>query len=107
MSSQEAQTVANDEARMGIERRAKLRGTLRGLMVIVIMIYLALAFCLSHISATSPEYYISMFTLLLNTLLMVATLTADRLLARGIRKCEREIAARQAKLDDKADPWQI
>ena len=99
--------AANDGVRTGIERRTKLRGTLRGLMVIVIMIYLALAFCISNISNTSPEYYISMFTLLLNTLLMMATLTADRLLMRGIRKWQREMAAQQAKSGDSANPWQI
>ena len=97
--------TACDELRTGLERRMRLRSTLRGLMVIVIMVYLALAYCLSYIRPGYAEYYISLFTLILNTLLMAGVLIADRLLARGIKKCHQELAARQSTAGDKAGPW--
>ena len=81
--------TACDELRTGLERRMRLRSTLRGLMVIVIMVYLALAYCLSYIRPGDAEYYISLFTLILNTLLMAGVLIADRLLARGIKNAIR------------------
>ena len=92
--------TACDELRTGLERRMRLRSTLRGLMVIVIM-----AYCLSYIRPGDAEYYISLFTLILNTLLMAGVLIADRLLARGIKKCHQELAARQSTAGDKAGPW--
>ena len=84
-----------------------LVGSLPGCKAVVdvIMVYLALAYCLSYIRPGDAEYYISLFTLILNTLLMAGVLIADRLLARGIKKCHQELAARQSTAGDKAGPW--
>jgi uncharacterized membrane protein len=93
------------EAREGLLRRMRLRGTLRGLMFIIIMVFLALAFCLGNIRPGDAEYYISLFTLLLNTLLMASVLIADRVLVRGIKKCRQALA--QSEGSGKADPWSV
>ena len=87
------------------EGNARLRGTLRFAMAVVVLIYLGLAFSLTRVKPGEAEYYISIFTLGLNTLLFAAVLATSVVLKR---KYDRFVGLmKQFEVADRADPWRI
>ncbi len=97
--------ISANEGKDKMERKGKIRLAVRSLIGIVIMVYLALAYSLSYVAFDSPEYYISLITLVMNTCLFLGALIANGVLTRGIEK-QTQFLKETAK-NDKADPWKL
>ena len=87
------------------EGNARLRGTLRLAMAVVVLIYLGLAFSLTRVRPGEAEYYISILTLGINTLLFAAVLATSLFLKRRGDRYAR-LMREFARADD-ADPWRV
>lgn len=87
------------------ESNARFRGALRLAMGVVLIIYLGLAFSLTRVKSGEAEYYISFFTLGLNTLLFAAVLAASVVMKRRYERCV--LRMKELERADKPDPWRI
>lgn len=87
------------------ENNKRLRGVLRFAMGIIFVIYLGLGFSLMYVKQGAAEYYISIFTLGLNTLLFFAVLATSIVLKRRYDRFVQIM--KDAAAADRADPWRI
>lgn len=87
------------------EGNASVRRALRLAMAIVVVIYLGLAFSLTRVRPGDAEYYISIFTLGLNTLLFAAILAASLVLKKRYEDYARRM--RELARADEANPWRV
>ncbi len=87
------------------ESCGRILRTLRFAMGIVVIIYLGLAFSLTRLRPSVAEFYVSIGTLALNTLLCGGILAVSLVLRRrGDRYARLMKEFEQA---DKPDPWRI
>ncbi len=68
----------------------KIRGLIRGFTIIIMMIYLAVIFCLINVEGGSIEYYICWITMGMNTLLFAGAFAFDRWLARQMKAFQQK-----------------
>ena len=87
------------------EGNARLRHALRFALAIVMVIYLGLAFSLTHVKPGDAEYFISIITLGLNTLLCAAVLATSVILKKRCEGYEKHM--KELTQADRADPWHV
>ena len=87
------------------EGNARLRGAVRLATTVSALIYLGLGFSLRRVAPGAAEYYVSIFTLALNTLLFAGALTTSAVLKR---RHERYVQMMdQLARADRPDPWRV
>ena len=92
-----------EAAKLRAEGNARLRGMLRYAVAIIVLIYLGLAYSLSYVKPGDAEYFVSILTLGLNTLLFAGVLLATLMLKK--RHARYETLMRKFAVEDKANPW--
>ena len=102
-----AKNVHAGENYAGLKQKAqsnlKLRQSVYIAVAVTIVVYAGLAYSLCYVQPGDAEYYISLITLALNTLLFAGLMiTAIVLRRRGDRYIKR---MEELDREDKADPW--
>ncbi len=92
-------------AKQRAEGNRRLRGTLRLATAVVVLIYLGLAFSFTRVRPGDAEYYVSIFTLILNTLLFAGVLATSVVLKKRYDRYARLM--KEFEVADKADPWRV
>lgn len=104
-----AQNVHADENYAGLKQKAqtnlKLRQSVYIALSVTILVYLGLAYSLCYVQPGDAEYFISLITLALNTVLFAGLMiTALVLRKRGDRYIKR---MNELEREDKPDPWVV
>ncbi|MGI6238529.1 MAG: hypothetical protein ACOYI5_02760 [Christensenellales bacterium] len=94
-----------ETARRRAEGNERIRRALMTALTLVVLIYLGLIYSLMHIQPGDAEYYVSIFTLILNTLLFAGMLIAAYVLKR--RYARYQALMQKYAQEDKADPWMV
>lgn len=93
------------EAERMYEQSSRLIESTRIAVTIILVVYLGLFFCLRHVERPAAEYYISIVTLVLNTVLFAAVLIVTARLKRRQRICLKRME--QYRAEEKPDPWLV
>lgn len=104
-----AKNVHADENYAGLKQKAqmnlKLRQSVYIALSVTILVYLGLAYSLCYVQPGDAEYFISLITLALNTVLFAGLMiTALVLRKRGDRYIKR---MNELEREDKPDPWVV
>ena len=103
MVDREPKSYAEAEERA--KTTAKLSGALRVGLTIVFMVFIGLIYCLHYVRPGDAEYYVSIFTLILNGILFIAMMTTAVILNKK-QENYRALMDRYRK-DDEPDPWKL